>query len=235
MIRISDAHCHLHQGKLDDFVELSRTSLNAIAPDEWLSAIEFARIHQTALSLGVHPWFADRVGDCDFSVLEDLLQKHSWLHVGECGLHKTTKNRITPDLEIQLEVLERQLQIAQQLDRPVVLHGVGYENELKQLVEKYPNKYLWHHYHKSKKWFVKHKQHWVGLGVFILHQSPTQIQQLLADLCIEQLLIESDYPYQMKSRADLGLVVGVLASYYGCEIEEFCLQLEQNWLKFHDF
>ncbi|MEY4433454.1 MAG: hypothetical protein RLZZ44_1588 [Bacteroidota bacterium] len=78
-------------------------------------------------SIGIHPWFIveDRI-ESDLTIIESKLNESACLAVGECGLDK----RITIPFELQQTVFERQLLLAQQYLKPVVIHCVSAFQEL---------------------------------------------------------------------------------------------------------
>ena len=78
-------------------------------------------------SIGIHPWFIveERI-EADLAIIENKLQEASCLAVGECGLDK----RIEIPMELQEMVFEKQLLLAQQYNKPVVIHCVAAFQEL---------------------------------------------------------------------------------------------------------
>ena len=78
-------------------------------------------------SIGIHPWFIveERI-EADLVIIESKLQEATCLAVGECGLDK----RIEIPMELQEMVFERQLLLAQQYNKPVVIHCVAAFQEL---------------------------------------------------------------------------------------------------------
>ena len=78
-------------------------------------------------SIGIHPWFiVEERLESDLDILETKLQETYCLAVGECGLDK----RIAISIELQQLVFEKQLVLAQQYQKPVVLHCVAAFDEL---------------------------------------------------------------------------------------------------------
>ena len=84
-------------------------------------------------SIGIHPWFivAERV-EADLAIIESKLHEVNCLAVGECGLDK----RIEVPMELQQMVFEKQLLLAQQYQKPVVIHCVAAFQELIVLKKK---------------------------------------------------------------------------------------------------
>lgn len=76
----------------------------------------------TFYSIGIHPWYIndDRLQE-DLDVIEKRLLDANCLALGECGLDK----RIETDLNKQLSVFEKQLELIQKQPKPVILHCVA--------------------------------------------------------------------------------------------------------------
>ena len=78
-------------------------------------------------SIGIHPWYIDEkrlYSDLDF--IDKTLTQKECLALGECGLDK----RIEIPFGLQLEVFQKQLQLAEKHKKPVILHLVGAFQEL---------------------------------------------------------------------------------------------------------
>jgi len=84
-------------------------------------------------SIGIHPLFIneDRL-ESDFKILEEKVSLQECLAIGECGLDKRSETAF----EIQLEVLEKQLLLAEKHQKPVVIHCVHAFQELVELKNK---------------------------------------------------------------------------------------------------
>lgn len=73
-------------------------------------------------STGIHPWHIDMEKlEEHLSIIEARLKLPNCLAVGECGLDK----RIEIPMDIQMEVFEKQLQLAKKHQKPVILHCVA--------------------------------------------------------------------------------------------------------------
>jgi TatD DNase family protein len=81
-------------------------------------------------STGIHPWYIDedKVEE-HLAIIEQRLQLDNCLAVGECGLDK----RIEIPFNVQVKVFERQLLLAKQYQKPVILHLVAAFQELIQI------------------------------------------------------------------------------------------------------
>lgn len=78
-------------------------------------------------SIGIHPWYIkeDRLEN-DLRIIEEKLQTKNCLALGECGLDK----RVEIPVELQIQVFEKQLILAEKYQKPVVIHCVAAFQEI---------------------------------------------------------------------------------------------------------
>jgi len=78
-------------------------------------------------SIGIHPWHIDinRL-ESDLKTIAQKLPLKECLALGECGLDK----RIEIPMNLQIEVFEKQIMLAEQYQKPLVLHLVAAFDEL---------------------------------------------------------------------------------------------------------
>lgn len=78
-------------------------------------------------SIGIHPWYIneDQLEE-ELVFMEKKLKDPYCLALGECGLDK----RIKVPFDLQLRLFERQLLLAQQYEKPVIIHCVAAFGEL---------------------------------------------------------------------------------------------------------
>jgi TatD DNase family protein len=126
-----DSHCHLTDGRfagdLDDVLrrswEAGVSGIVTVASDidDALAAMQIARtdarIHATA---GVHPHVADGAGSDTAARLRDILDDDRVVAIGETGLDFHYDNSARP---AQRRLFEIQLQLAAELQYPVVVHS----------------------------------------------------------------------------------------------------------------
>jgi TatD DNase family protein len=81
-------------------------------------------------SFGIHPWYAD-ISGISPTFLEQL-NLPTCLAIGEIGLDKLKG----PDFKTQTHVFEKQIELSESLELPVIIHCVKAWNELKILKRK---------------------------------------------------------------------------------------------------
>ena len=84
-------------------------------------------------SIGIHPWYINEASwKEELQIIEEKIQSNNCLALGECGLDK---RRDTP-MDLQLEVFEAQLLLAEKHKIPVIIHCVAAFQELIALKQK---------------------------------------------------------------------------------------------------
>jgi TatD DNase family protein len=77
-------------------------------------------------SYGLHPWYIDEHYENDLRRLNDIAKEKRCLAIGECGLDKLSK----VDFELQEKVFIEHIRIANELNKPLIIHCVKAFNEL---------------------------------------------------------------------------------------------------------
>ncbi|MCD4656890.1 MAG: TatD family hydrolase [Planctomycetes bacterium] len=125
-----DSHCHLDWNDFQkDFSEVlirakqaGVVQLNHIVllPDGLEKGVELANKHdEIFLSAGCHPQEASKWTESIAEMLRELNNFNKFIAVGEIGLDYF---RDYSPIETQHEVLRKQLRIARELDKPIIIH-----------------------------------------------------------------------------------------------------------------
>lgn len=114
-----DIHSH-QENNLDD-----RVAVLNVYPDK---LIEFQV--EGLYSIGVHPWFIPENGVGKLlKIVEESAKLEEIVAIGECGLDKLSN---TP-FDVQEFVFEKHIEIAEKVQKPLIIHCVNSFNELVQL------------------------------------------------------------------------------------------------------
>lgn len=137
-------------------------------------------------SVGIHPWYAS---DLMRSDILSMANKRNVLAIGECGLDKLTS---TP-LPIQVAVFEKQIELANELNKPLIIHCVKAYEEVLASLRKKNNKQpvVFHGFNKNEYWMKR----LVDLGYYLsvgkaLHNEV--FQSVFVNIPIEFLFLETD-------------------------------------------
>lgn len=136
-----DTHCHLYmeplfgdaEGVLSRAVETGVTMVVVPAFDtaSWSQVRELCRTTGVFPALGLHPWKAAE--GLDLKTLRQELEDTGAVAVGEIGLDSKVD---PPALELQSRVLTDQLDLALEMDLPVILHCRGCFDEMISILSK---------------------------------------------------------------------------------------------------
>ena len=92
-------------------------------------------------SVGLHPWFIGNnlMYRQQLGQVEELIARDEVIAVGECGLDKACKT----DFQLQLDVFLRQCEMAEAVNKPVIIHSVKAWNDIFHLKRKLKPKVPW--------------------------------------------------------------------------------------------
>lgn len=134
-MRCFDTHCHLYMNPLCEDTErilhragaagVIRMIVPCVDTESWDQVKALAEKPGIFPALGIHPWSADE--ELDSNILENELFVSSSVAVGEIGLDFKVE---TPDRNTQIRIFRKQLDVALELDLPVILHCRGAFDEI---------------------------------------------------------------------------------------------------------
>jgi TatD DNase family protein len=126
MIPYIDIHTH-HLHSSPEVLEIQNLRAGEVWPETKV----------THVSYGVHPWDADRPERV--ALLDQVFAIENLSAIGECGLDKFQGG----DLATQTRLFKRHLEISERLKKPLLIHCVGYFNELMALRKENPSALPW--------------------------------------------------------------------------------------------
>ena len=125
-----DIHTHKsHKSDYPAIRNLTFDETNALFPSEG----------NGLFSVGIHPWDADKFSDAMLLKLHKLITDHRFAAIGECGLDK----HCNIPLDVQQYAFEQQIALSEQTEKPLIIHCVGYFNELFEIKKKINPRQLW--------------------------------------------------------------------------------------------
>lgn len=92
------------------------------------------------ISAGIHPWYISANPAIQLKQLENLLGYKQVIAIGECGLDRIKG----PDLEIQKQVLFNQIDLANQYNKPLIIHLVKSYSDILAFAEKFKTTWIVH-------------------------------------------------------------------------------------------
>jgi TatD DNase family protein len=128
-LKFIDIHTHIPKAD-DKILQIVNINLETLCPQE------------SYCSYGIHPWALDKVDfqiKKAFALLEERVQLPNVIALGEAGLDKMHKE----SFEKQMELFERQIELSEVLQKPMILHDVRSHNEILALCKKHKAKQPW--------------------------------------------------------------------------------------------
>jgi TatD DNase family protein len=127
----SFVNIHTHTARTDDnLIQIVNLDLKQPCPE------------QGYYSYGIHPWEADKDDfqmEISLKKLEERLKSPTVLALGEAGLDKMHK----ASFEQQIVLFERQIELSEALQKPMILHDVRSHNEIIALRKKHQAQQPW--------------------------------------------------------------------------------------------
>jgi len=147
-------------------------------------------------AVGIHP---DEVGSLDeekFAKMKELFREDKVVAVGEIGLDYYWDNE---PHEVQREWFIRQLQLARELDLPVIIHSREAAADTMYIMQNYAKGLsgVIHCYSYSvemAKEYVK-MGFYIGIGGVVTFKNAKKLKEVAAEIPLDQILLETDCPY----------------------------------------
>ena len=180
-------------------------------------------------AVGLHPEECGGTTEADYETLRELAKHPKVVAIGEIGLDYHWEDN--PGKEEQQAVFRRQLELARELDLPVIVHDRDAHADSLAMVQDFPDldgvfhcfsgsaemaKILW-----RRGWYL-------GFDGPVTYQNARKALEVLASVPLDRILIESDAPYLtpvphrgQRNRSDwLSAVAETVASCQGISREE---------------
>lgn len=145
-------------------------------------------------TIGFHPTELDDFKDEYFKFLEDNINNKKIVGIGEIGLDYHYENT---DKSKQIEIFNRQLEIAEMYNKPVIIHSRDSIGETYNILSKYNLKGSIHCYSGSlemAKLFIK-LGYKIGVGGIITFKNAKNIKEVVKNIDLSYILLETDSPY----------------------------------------
>lgn len=209
-----DTHCHFDFDDFDNdrdevWAECRRRGIRhmlipGVQPEQW-PRMQSLCSTQVGIyfAAGLHPCWLDsniqqeqqakQLDQLQHALLE-IAKSETCIAIGECGLDQY----IDGDEELQEVVLCRQLEIAQQVEKPVILHCRRAHNLMLRCLKQFPLERggILHAYSGS---FEQAEQYWkmgffLGIGGTITYERANKTRGAVKNLPLSALVLETDAP-----------------------------------------
>ena len=188
-------------------------------------------------AVGLHP---DEVGDLNeerFEFLKKQCQHEKVVAVGEIGLDYYWDNE---SHEVQKEWFVRQLNLARELDLPVIIHSREAAEDTLNIMKEHGNglRGVIHCFSYSKELaeeYIKMGFH-IGIGGVVTFKNGKKLKEIATSIPLERILLETDCPYlapephrgKRNSSLYIPHIAQEIADLRGITYEEVVAQTEMN-------
>lgn len=149
-------------------------------------------------SQGIHPMYIDGHVDARLAQIEQAAEEKQIVAIGEAGLDRNSATAMS----VQMQVFEKQAEMAARYDLPLIIHGVRTIPELITVYKKCPSHQKWiiHGFNNRFEILQDLLRHgfYISAGRHSMNEE-SHIWQLLPIIPDDRLFIEtdnSDYPIQ---------------------------------------
>ena len=183
-------------------------------------------------SIGIHPWNlksqnpkiseTQKLGDLESQCLDDLNIKA----IGECGLDRACD----VDFEIQKEVFMKQIELSEQIAKPLIIHAVRTYPDIVSIRKEIKAKQPWiiHGFQgnmQSAEQLLRHDGIYLSLGD-VLFRNERRASELLNVIPLDRLFLETDV-----AERDIVEVYEKAASLSGIEMDKLRNDIFNNFVK----
>ena len=147
-------------------------------------------------AIGVHPEFSNIVDDSTIKELRDLSHNPKVRAIGEIGLDYY--NDDNPDREIQKCAFRQQMQLAQELKLPVVIHDRDAHKDTLDMLKEFPQVIGVVHCFSGSVEFAREclkLGYYIGFTGVITFKNAKKTADVAKIVPMDRLLVETDCPY----------------------------------------
>jgi len=243
-----DVHCHLEQKDYekdrDEIIEKCKKELKAVItccchPDDFDLTMEMAEKYKNFLfaTVSIHPEYIKEVNE---EIVENFFKKieenkEKIVGIGETGLDFITKE---PEWrEKQKELFVKFIDLAKNLNLPLVIHARKAFKEAIEVLEKSGAKNVLMHFFTQKDLLPKIIENGWSISVNTTLLSSKNIKKIVRDLKIEKIMTETDSPWlgpngQRNDPRSIKFVVEEISRIKKMKIEEVDKITTQNAIEF---
>jgi TatD DNase family protein len=178
-------------------------------------------------TIGVHPWNANTNSiNLHLNNIKTYANSPSMVGIGEVGLDKMKG----PRLDIQQKILEKQIEIASEIDKPVTIHCVKAWDELLALKARFGGKTSWaiHGFNGSQELAKQllDKGFFLSIGAAMLNEK-SKLQESITQIPVNRLFFETD-----TTDVDIAQIYAVVAVKLDLSINDLRKSIAENFSYF---
>ena len=247
-----DTHCHVLNEYYDDIEmvisecrnnDIEKIIVNGCDINSNREVLELVNKYDIVYgAIGFHPTELDDFKEEYFKFLEDNLDNPKIVAVGEIGLDYHYDNT---DKEKQVYIFRKQLDIASKYNKPIIVHSRDSIQDTYNILKKYRLTGSIHCFSGSVEMareFVK-IGYKLGIGGIITYKNAKTIKEVVKDIDLSYILLETDSPYltpslyrgEDNSPKYIPIIANEIASIKGISNKEVAVTTTANAEAIFDF
>lgn len=244
-----DTHCHIFK---DDYLDIKKVldnakdnkvkyiinnGSNAKTNLEVLDSIK--KYQEVYGAIGIHPEEVLNYQESDLEMLEKNLNNPKIVAIGEIGLdyHYTKETKFE-----QIDLLEKQLKIAEKYDIPVIIHSRDATEDTINILKKFNVRGTIHSFSGSLETAKIYIKMGFLLGVNgVITFKNAKIKDVIKEVGLENIILETDSPYltpepfrgKQNSPAHILEIGQFVANLYNTSLENVAIKTNENIKKMY--
>jgi TatD DNase family protein len=202
---LTDTHCHLYYEELNKDLgavlhrayeqEVTRFICVGTNIQDSKKSLSITENHDNIFaSAGVHPHDAKDVSESFIDEIYELMENESMVAIGEIGLDYF---RNISEPETQKNIFRIQMKVAQDLDKPVIIHNRDSDEDLIKILREFPDVRGVAHCFSSN---IEMAEAFLDMGYYIsfsgnLTFKNSHLPEVAKEIPLDKVLVETDSPY----------------------------------------
>lgn len=203
---IVDTHMHIYDSKYDEIreevikeaLDMGVNKMIAIGYDydSSLKALELASQYDFIYAaIGLHPSEVQKETDLELKWIYELAKNEKVVAIGEIGLDYYWDKTY---VDLQKEMFHKQIEIAKDLNLPIIIHSRNASFDSFQVVESHPGVIgVFHCYGGSLEMAERLIKlgYYIGVGGVVTFKNAKEIKRVVENISLDHIISETDSPY----------------------------------------
>ena len=148
-------------------------------------------------ALGIHPENANEMKEDTVEELKKYISENSKIvAIGEIGLDYYWEEN--PPREVQMEIFRKQMNLARELDLPVVIHDRDAHQDTLEIIKEFPEVTGVVHCFSGSVEFAKEcikLGYYIGFTGVVTFKNAKKVVEVAKEIPLDRMLVETDCPY----------------------------------------
>jgi len=246
-----DTHSHIYYDKYnDDFDEVINRAIDngivriicvGVDLESSIKSLEIANKYDNIFcTVGYHPHESSKASSSSLNELANICKEPKVVAIGETGLDYYYKHS---DIKTQKELFIKQIELANNLDLPIVIHNRDSDEDLYAILSKYKPRGVVHCFASNTALAKKLVELEIMLSFTgIITFKNSNLNNVLKSISISNIMVETDSPYltpepyrgKRNEPAHVSIIADKIAEIKGLPIDTVIKQTTLNALKLFD-